>query len=120
MQEKYKDILSHLSTTIDQETLLLYLQGRLSGDKKHEVEKLLLDESFEEEALEGLAAIRDKEQIQFMVEKLNRDLKKKVQQKKTRREKMKIKDQPWLFISILILILLIVLSYIVIYRMLRG
>ena len=38
--------------------------------------------------------------------------------KKKLKEKMKLKDQPWLYISVLIIILLIVLSYIVIHRLL--
>jgi predicted secreted protein len=118
MSENYKDILSNLSTDIDQETLLLYLQGKLSEEKKHEVEKQLLKNEFDEDAFDGLQEINDKQQIQYMVEMLNRDLKKKTAKKKQRREKMKIKDQPWIYISILILILLIALSYIVIRRML--
>jgi predicted secreted protein len=118
MSKNYKDILSNLSTDVDQETLLLYLQGKLSEEKKHEVEKQLLRDEFEEDAVDGLQEFKDKEQIQYMVEMLNRDLKKKTAKKKQRREKMKIKDQPWLYVSILILILLITLSYIVIRRML--
>ena len=42
-----------------------------------------------------------------------------LQKKKQRKEKMRIKDQPWLYLAILILILLIVISYIVIYRLLQ-
>lgn len=117
MSENLKDILSNLSKDIDQETLLLYLQGKLSDEKKHEVEKHLLQDDFDDEALEGLAAIKDKQQIQFMVDMLNRDLKKKTEQKEKRKAKLKIKDQPWILISILILILLIVLSYFVIHRL---
>jgi hypothetical protein len=120
MPENYKDILSHLSTEVDQATLLLYLQGKLSEEKKHEVEKILMENEFAGDALEGLQEIQDKEQIGYMVEMLNRDLKKKTAKKKQRREKMKLKDQPWLYISILILILLIVLSYIIIHRMLQS
>ncbi len=120
MSENYKDILSNLSTDIDQETLLLYLQGKLSEEKKHEVEKQLLQNQFDEDAIDGLQEIKDKQQIQYMVEMLNRDLKKKTDKKKQRREKMKIKDQPWLYISILIIILLVALCYIVIRRMLNG
>jgi predicted anti-sigma-YlaC factor YlaD len=120
MSENYKDILSNLSTEVDQETLLLYLQGKLSEEKKHEVEKHLLQSEFEEEALEGLEDFKDKEQLQYMVEMLNRDLKKKTEKKKKRREKMNIKDQPWLYISILILILLIALSYMFITRLLKN
>ncbi|MEO7982738.1 MAG: hypothetical protein ABI688_01525 [Bacteroidota bacterium] len=120
MSENYKDILSNLSTDVDQETLLLYLQGKLSGDKKHELEKQLLQHEFNEDAVDGLQEFNDKEQLHYMVEMLNRDLKKKTAKKKQRREKMKIKDQPWLYVSILILILLIVLCYIVIRRYLNA
>ena len=120
MQESYKDILSHLSSQVDQETLLLYLQGKLSAEKKHELEKQLIQDEFDSEALEGLEAIKDKEQIQYMVEMLNRDLKKKTEKKKKLREKMKIRYEPWIYISILILLLLIILSYIVIHRMMRS
>lgn len=116
MSQNYKDILSHLSSEVDQETLLLYLQGKLSEEKKHEVEKKFLQNEFDDEALEGLQEIKDKEQINYMVEMLNRDLKKKTEKKKRIREKMKIKDQPWLYIAILILMLLIILSYVAIRR----
>ena len=119
MSENYKDILSNLSTEVDQETLLLYLQGKLSEEKKHEVEKQLLKDDFNDEAVDGLQEFKDKEQLQYMVEMLNRDLKKRTQKKKQRREKMKIKDQPWLYVSILILIILVVLCYFYIRRMLN-
>jgi hypothetical protein len=119
MSENYKDILSNLSTDVDQETLLLYLQGKLSEEKKHEVEKKLIQNEFDDDAVEGLQEIKDKQQIQYMVEMLNRDLKKRTAKKKKMRDKMKIKDQPWLYVSILILILLIAICYIVIRRMLN-
>ena len=119
MPADFKDILSHLSTEIDQETLLLYLQGRLSKEKIHEVEKKLADSEFAADALEGLQEVKDKQQLAYMVEMLNRDLKSKLQKKKARRQKMRIKDQPWLYISILILILLIVVCFIVIQRYLK-
>jgi ABC-type uncharacterized transport system fused permease/ATPase subunit len=120
MPSNYKDIFSHLSTEVDQETLLLYLQDKLSAEKKHEVEKKLLESEFNNDAVEGLKEVKDKKQIAYMVEMLNRDLKKKLEKKKQRREKMKIKDQHWLYISIFILILLIVISYMVIHRYLQS
>ena len=120
MPSNYKDIFSHLSTEVDQQTLLLYLQDKLSAEMKHEVEKKLLENEFADDAVEGLKEIKDKKQIAYLVEMLNRDLKKKLEKKKQRREKMRIKVQPWLYISILILILLIVISYIVIRRYLQN
>ena len=120
MDEKFKDILSNLSTDIDQETLLLYLQGKLSEEKKHEVEKQIMQNEFDEDAADGLTEFRDKEQLMYMVEMLNRDLRKKTEKKRKRRESLKIKDQPWLYISILILIILLAMAYIFIHRMLKG
>ena len=114
MADNLKDILSHLSTDIDQETLLAYLQDKLSDEKKHEVEKQLVDNEFANDALEGLNEFKDKQQIAYMVEMLNRDLKKKTEKNKKRREKMKLPDQTWLYVSIIIIILLIIISFIVI------
>jgi predicted secreted protein len=116
MPGNLKDILSHLSADIDQETLLLYLQDKLSEEKKHEVEKKLLDNEFASDAMEGLQEFKDKQQIAYMVEMLNRDLKKKTEKKKQRREKMRLKDQSWLYISLIIIIILIIISYIVIHK----
>lgn len=119
MDEKFKNILSNLSSDIDQETLLKYLNGQLSEEQKNEVEKKMLASEFNNDALEGLEEIKNKERLSFLVETLNRDLKKNLNQKKQRREKLRIKDQPWLYISILIILLLIVLSYFVIHRMMQ-
>lgn len=116
MSDNLKDILSHLKTDIDQETLLLYLQDKLSAEKKHEVEKQLLENEFANDAMEGLEQFRDKQQIAFTVEMLNRDLQKKVQKKKQRREKMKLPDQSWLYISIIIIILLIIISFVLLQK----
>jgi len=117
MKDNLKDILSHLTTDIDQETLLLYLQDKLPENQKHEVEKTLSENEFANDALEGLQQFNDKKQIAHMVEMLNRDLKKKVEKKNQRREKMKLKDQSLLYVVVLIFILLIVLSYMIIQRM---
>lgn len=119
MSDKLKDILSTLSTEIDQELLLQYLQGRLTGEKAHEVEKQLLQGDFESDALEGLEAFRDKEQLTYVVEMLQRDLKKKTEQKKKRREKLRLPDQRWIIFSVIMLLLLIVVAYFVVTRLLR-
>ena len=119
MRENLKDILSNLKTDIDQETLLLYLQDKLSEEKKHEIEKKLMDSDFDGDAMEGLEQFGDKKQINHVVEMLNRDLKKKVEKKRQRRQKLVLKDQPWIYITILILILLIVISYLIIHRMMQ-
>lgn len=119
MRENLKDILSHLTTNIDQETLLLYLQGKLSEEKKHEVEKKMMDNDFEDDAMEGLQDIHDKQQIAYMVDMLNRDLKKRVEKKKQRRQKLQLKDQSWIYITVIIVILLVILCFVVIRHMMK-
>lgn len=120
MSDKLKDILSHLSTEVDQETLLKYLEGRLSDEQRHEIEKKMLDSEFTNDAMEGLQEVKDKQRISLLVDQLNRDLHNKLEKKKKKREKFRLKDQPWLYIAIVIILLLIVLSYLVIDRLLRN
>lgn len=117
MRENLKNILSHLTPDIDQETLLLYLQGKLSDEQKHEVEKKLADNDFDSDAMDGLEEFKDKQQIAYTVEMLNRDLKKRVEKKKQRRAKMALKDQSWLYIAVFIVILLVIICYIIIRKM---
>lgn len=114
MNKDLKNILSHLNTEMDQETLLQYLQDKLSQEKKHEVEKKLLDNEFASDALEGLQQLKNKKDINLIVEQLNRDLRLKTAKRKERREKLRLKEQPWLYITLIILLLLIIISYIVV------
>jgi hypothetical protein len=118
MSENYKDILTNLSTDVDQETLLLYLKGRLDDVRKREIEKHLIDNEFSDDALEGLKLL-DEQKITLMVDQINYDLKRKLKKKNRFRDKLKFKDQPWLYISLLIFLLLIVIIYFAIHRILN-
>ena len=120
MSHNLKDILSHLPTGIDQETLLRYLQGKLSPEAQHEVEKKLLDAEFEADAVEGLQQVKDDTQLQFLLDQLHRDLKSKTAKKKAFRDKLRIKEQPVLWIAILLLLLLVVISYFIVHRLQQG
>jgi hypothetical protein len=115
MQDNLKDILSHLSTEVDQETLLLYLQGKLAPERQHELEKQMLDSDFNADALEGLEHFKSGQRVQSLVDQLNRDLKKKTQKKKALREKLQVKNEPWLLITLVILLMLVIIAFIVIY-----
>jgi predicted secreted protein len=116
MKENLKDILAHLNPDVDQEILIQYLQGELSNEKQHEVEKQLLEGDFESEALEGLQVFKQKPDIRQLVDQLNYDLKKKTVKRKQRRKKLDIKVNSSLWITLLILLMLIVISYIIIRR----
>jgi hypothetical protein len=120
MNDNLKDILSHLNPDIDQETLLLYLQGKLSAEKQHEVEKQMLDNEFEADAMEGLQKLESTQQISLLVDQLNRDLKKKTSKKKQLRDKRILKLDPSIWYGIFILLLLIVISYIILHKLLQS
>lgn len=120
MKDNLKDILSNLNPDIDQETLLLYLQGKLSAEKQHELEMQMLENDFEADAMEGLQNLANAQNVSYLVEQLNRDLKKRTTQKKSRREKLRLKSDPWIWVTILITLLLIVVSYLIIHQYLKG
>ena len=119
MSDKLKDILSNLNPDIDQETLLLYLQGKLSAEKQHELELQMMDSDFESDALEGLQEMKDKQRITGIVDGLNYNLKKKTEKRKSRSERLKLKNDPSIWIAIAIFLLLIVISYFIIHRLLQ-
>lgn len=114
MSQNLKDILSNLNPEVDQETLLNYLQGKLSAEQQHDVEKKIMEDDFESDAMEGLTEVKDKKNLAVLVEQLNRDLKKKTEKKKKFREKMRLKLDPWLIILVIVILLLVVISFLVI------
>ena len=116
MHENLKDILSNLSTDIDQETLLLYLQDKLSAEKQHELEKAIIDNDFDGDAVEGLQDFKDQQRLALLVNQLKRDLKKRTQKKNNHREKLRIKNELWLYITLLIILLLVIISYFILYK----
>ena len=117
MNENLKDILSNLTAEVDQETLLKYLQGKLSAAEQHEVEKNLLDDAFEADAMEGLQNIQNTQQIPLLVEQLNKDLNKRTTKKKKGFLKREAGVESWLLLTVIILLLLIIISFFVIYRL---
>ncbi len=114
MQENLKDILTHLTTEVDQETLLLYLQGKLPSEQQHEVEKKMMNNEFASDALEGLQSFKDQQHLQSLVEQLKKDLRVKTTKKKAAIEKRKIKLDSWIIIAIVLILLLAAISYFII------
>ena len=117
MNDNLKDILSNLHSEVDQETLLRYLQGHLSAEQQHEVEKNLLDDAFEADAVEGLQNIENISHIPALVEQLNRDLRKRTAKKNRRLFRREAKLEPWLLFTIVLILLLAVIAFIIIRRM---
>lgn len=120
MSDNLKDILSNLSKDIEQDKLLDYLNKKLSAAEAHEVEKQMADDDFMNDAVEGLESFKNKKDLSLLVEQLNKDLKKQTAKKKKRKEKRMLRDQPWLYITIVTLLLLVVISYVLIKKYLGN
>jgi anti-sigma factor RsiW len=119
MKENLKDILSNLQPGVDQEELLKYLEGKLSAEEQHEVEKNTMDDAFETDALEGLQNIQNKARINALVEQLNRDLKKKTAKKKRWAHKREARLEPSILIAIILILAIAVIGYFII-RTMKG
>lgn len=117
MSDNLKDILSNLSPEVDQETLLRYLQGHLTSEQQHEVEKRMLEDDFEAEALEGLSHFNDGKKAELLLAQLKADLKKKTEKKKRFRQKLQLKLDPLIIVAVVVILLLIIIAFVILHRM---
>jgi hypothetical protein len=117
MSSELLNILSNSNKDIDNQKLMDYISGKLSGSDKHEVEQWMIDNNFESEALEGLQTLSDKKDLQQYVDQLNKELNKYLQQKKQRRDRRKIKEIPWAYLAIILVLMLIIIAYFVLQRL---
>ncbi|HEX6913880.1 MAG TPA: hypothetical protein VF145_01480 [Chitinophagaceae bacterium] len=108
-----KDILNE-DDDLKNEDLLRYLQGELPKDGQYQVEKQMNDSDFVNDAIEGLQQVRNKKSIETYVEELNRNLRKQVTTRKHRKYKRKLKDNSWIVITVVIVLMLMVLAWAVI------
>ena len=114
MSDDLKDILSNGNKDIEQEKLLQYLNRNMSDPEQHDFEKQLNDDEFMNDAVEGLQALENKNKIADLVQQMNADLKKQLEKKKKRKEKRKLAEHPWIYYSIVLVLLLIIIAYLVI------
>ena len=119
MSDDLKDILSNLNKDIEQEKLLDYLNKKLSAADAHEVEKQMADDAFMNDAVEGLEQFKNKKNLTLLLEQLNNDLKKQTANKKLKKEKRKLRDQPWLYFTLVLLLLLVVIGYVLVKKFLN-
>lgn len=117
MNNDLLNILSNSNKDIDNQKLMDYLSGKLTEQERHEVEKWMVDNDFENEAVEGLQHFSGKKNLQGYVDQLNKELNKYIQQKKDRRNKRKVKENPWMYIAVVFILIIVVVAYFVIKRL---
>jgi ABC-type bacteriocin/lantibiotic exporter with double-glycine peptidase domain len=108
--------MSHLNNTYqnNDEQLIKYLEGKLSGEELYEFEKQMSDSSMLDDAVEGLNNIKNKHKIDNYVNDLNKHLHEYISTKKKRRLKNKLELNDWTLLSIFLVITLCVVAYCVI------
>ncbi|WP_143308856.1 anti-sigma factor family protein [Chitinophaga vietnamensis] len=104
MNEHFNDIFITTGCP-SQQQLLDYVQGRLSPEEQHEVEMHLADCDLCSEALEGLAAIKDKEKIPGWLREMKWSLLKKLRSRYRQRRK----SENHIYLTVIILAILFLL-----------
>jgi hypothetical protein len=92
MPNDFDDILKNDSGEFDQQRLLKYLDGSASPEERHEVERLMADSKFTNDAVEGLQALKNKKDITLLVHDLNKNLHQQLIDRKKSKEKRRIKE----------------------------
>ncbi|HMH33698.1 MAG TPA: hypothetical protein VK543_11740 [Puia sp.] len=119
MTNELFNILSNSNKDIDNQKLMDYLSGKLSEREKHEVEKMMNDNHFISDAVEGLENLPDKKKLQAYVDQLNQDLHNQIQKTKERRIQKRIREYPWIYLAIILILVLSIVGYVVIRMFLR-
>ncbi|MES2849324.1 MAG: hypothetical protein V4685_09720 [Bacteroidota bacterium] len=120
MSNELKDILSNSNKDIDNQQLMDYLSNQLNQTQQHEVEKTMADDAFVNDAVEGLQQMPGNKDINTYVEQLNDELHRQIAKNKKRKEKRRLKDSPYTYITIIILLLLMVISFVVVKKYLDN
>lgn len=117
MNNDLLNILSNSNKDIDNQKLMDYLSGKLSEQEKHEVEKWMVDNEFENEAVEGLQQLSGNKKLDGYVDQLNKELHQYIRQKKDRREKRQIGNSLWVYVAIVFILVIIIIAWMVISKL---
>jgi hypothetical protein len=113
MNNDLLNILPDNNDGMTDQKLMDYLNGKLSGQEKYEVEKWMADNDIVGDAMEGLQNIKEKKDIQGYVDQLNKQLHLQLEKKNTRKTKRKIREYPWTYLAIILILTLCFVVYIV-------
>lgn len=116
MNNDLKDILANSNKDIDNQQLMAYLRNQLSKADHHSIEKNMADDAFINDAVEGLQKMESTKNMQAYVEQLNDDLHKQIAKNKTRKDKRRLKDPTSTYLTIIIVLILMVISFLVLKR----
>ena len=117
MADDLLNILSNSNKDIDNQKLMDYLSGKLNAQERHEVEKVMAENEFLNEAVEGLQEVKPGQDIQTYTDQLNKQLNQYIAQRKVRREKRAIKHSPFAYLAVIIILALVVIVYLILHKL---
>lgn len=120
MSDELLNILQDDGEEIDDQKLMDYFNGKLSEDEKHELERKMMDSEMFNDSVEGLEKFKNKKDVSRIVEQLNLNLQKQLQKKKIKKDKRKIKDLPWLYFTIILILVIILIGFLVVKKHLEN
>jgi anti-sigma factor RsiW len=98
---------------IDPERLTAYLEGRLTGEERHRVERLIAASDFVADAVEGLSAMPDRTRLPGIVADLNRGLRRRTRERRRKLFRNGMGFPLWLAYATALIIALIALAWLV-------
>ncbi len=104
----------------DHEELIRYLEGSASEEERFAIEKQMADSSFVNDAVEGLQGFADPAKLEKYTKELNRQLQKQTGKRLSWKNKRRLKEQNWLLIAILGILMLCVFGYLAIHFYSKG
>lgn len=110
----WKNILPGKEGHAKDDELIKYLEGKLSDEDKNAFEQKTADSDFVNDAIEGLSHFDSKQRLKEHVEQLNKTLHTHLVQRKKRRNKLKLKENPWILVGVLLILAFAIIAYVVI------
>lgn len=120
MEDDLLNILSNSNKDIDNQKLMDYLSDKLSQQEKHEFEKKMADSAMLNDIVEGLEKFKNKKDVSALVEQLNANLKKQLKKKKEKKLRREIKNLDWIYFSIILILIIILIGFFIIKKHLEN
>jgi len=117
MSDELTNIPSGQAPGNEQEKLLQYLDKTLPEAERARLEKEIMADPFLQDALEGLSRVGGGRSLHQTVQDLNQSLRQQLRQQKDKRKKKRPANMSLLYMSIVLILILAVISYLVIKKM---
>ena len=114
MQNDLLKILASSNKDIDSQKLMDYINGKLTIKENREIEEMLNDNSFADDAVEGLGQVGDQKKLLEYVDQLNQELHRQLDRSRKNRARKKLFEYPWIYLAVILILVLCVIGFLLI------